>query len=170
MCAFSSWFLCKQLKSSNDVIVYTISYDSFCTACCIFSAQIASQLSHMYSHTNLFSEYMNSLKIIHKEEYFVSNLVNVLQRNLRTDRARECIFRGFGGTILKMYLLRTNHGCAFVDLMGRYKISKIKKDPSIKLSSQKHVLCHHCLPVFLFVFCHVMWLLHNFCDHPQQIM
>ena len=35
----------------------------------------------------------------------ISNLENVLQRNLRTDRVRECIFRELGGTIWKMYPL-----------------------------------------------------------------
>ena len=45
----------------------------------------------------------------------LSNLENVLQRNLRADRARECIFRVFGGTILKVYPLDGNHGGAFVN-------------------------------------------------------
>ena len=47
----------------------------------------------------------------------LSNLENVLQKNLITDRARECIFRAFGDTILKMYLLGTLHGGAFMVLM-----------------------------------------------------
>ena len=35
------------------------------------------------------------------------NLENVLQRNLRTDTARECIFRASGGTRFK---ISTRHG------------------------------------------------------------
>ena len=45
----------------------------------------------------------------------LSNLEYVLQRNLRADRARECVFTAIGGTILKIYLLGGNHGGAFVD-------------------------------------------------------
>ena len=45
----------------------------------------------------------------------LSNLENVLQRNLRADGARECVFTAIGGTILKIYLLGGNHGGAFVD-------------------------------------------------------
>ena len=45
---------------------------------------------------------MNFLKIIHEKRVFrnqsLSNLENVLQRNLRTDKARECIFRVSEGT------------------------------------------------------------------------
>ena len=52
------------------LIVYTALCDSFCTTCCIFSVHVAWQFSHVYSHTNLF-EYMNFLKIIHDEEYFI---------------------------------------------------------------------------------------------------
>ena len=32
----------------------------------------------------------------------LNNLGNILQRNLRAERARECIFKAFGGTILKV--------------------------------------------------------------------
>ena len=45
----------------------------------------------------------------------MSNLENVLQRNLRADRARESTFREFGSTILKMYPLGAIYGGAFVD-------------------------------------------------------
>ena len=44
---------------------------SFCTIWCIFSAQIASKLSQVYSHTNFSFEYIISLKIIHVEDFFV---------------------------------------------------------------------------------------------------
>ena len=41
----------------------------------------------------------------------LSNLENVLQRNLRTDRASKCIFRVSGGTqILEIYPFGSNHG------------------------------------------------------------
>ena len=43
----------------------------------------------------------------------LNNLGNILQRNLRAERARECIFKAFGGTILKVYPLGSNHGGAF---------------------------------------------------------
>ena len=45
----------------------------------------------------------------------LNNLGNILQRNLRAERARECIFKAFGGTILKVYPLGSNHGGAFVN-------------------------------------------------------
>ena len=45
----------------------------------------------------------------------LSNLENVLERNLRADRIWECIFRAFGDTILKMCTLGGNHDGAFVD-------------------------------------------------------
>ena len=44
------------------------------------------------------------------------NLDNVLQRNLWTGRAKECIFKAFEAHILKICLVNTNH-CEFVDLM-----------------------------------------------------
>ena len=48
----------------------------------------------------------------------LSNLENVLQRNLRTDRARECIFRTSGGAqILKTYPVDVNHGGVVVGSM-----------------------------------------------------
>ena len=44
-------------------------------------------------------EYMNFLNIIHEEDFFVKkSLENVLQRNLGTERAKECVFRVSGGT------------------------------------------------------------------------
>ena len=51
--------------------IHTVSFDSCCTTCCIFSTHIAWQLSQVYGHTNFLLEYMNFLKIIHKEECFV---------------------------------------------------------------------------------------------------
>ena len=44
---------------------------------------------------------MNILKIIYEEVFrniYLTNLENVFQRNLRTGKARECIFRASGGT------------------------------------------------------------------------
>ena len=65
-------------------------------------SHIDSQLSQVYSHTIfIFFEYMNFLKTIHEEEFRnlnLSNLGNVLQRNFRTNRVRECIFKASGGT------------------------------------------------------------------------
>ena len=45
----------------------------------------------------------------------LSNLENVLQRNLRSDRGREWIFRVFGGTVLKVCPLGGNYGGAIVN-------------------------------------------------------
>ena len=70
--------------------------DSFCTTCCIVSGHTASQLLQVSCHTNFLYEYMNPLK--KPPERVVCKLENVLQRNHRTDRARECIFRTFLGT------------------------------------------------------------------------
>ena len=65
---------------------------------------------------------MNSLKFIQEEQCLFcnvnfNNLENVLHRNLRANRARECIFRAIGGTILKMYLRSAKHGGAFMVLI-----------------------------------------------------
>ena len=50
---------------------------------------------------------MNFLKIIHKKRAFhnvnLSNLENLLQRNLRTGRAVECIFRESGETDFEIF-------------------------------------------------------------------
>ena len=66
------------------------------------------QLAQAYRHTNFLFEYMNFLKIIHKKRLFcnesLSNLEDVLQRNLKTDRARECIFRVPRGTSFHKFL------------------------------------------------------------------
>ena len=53
------------------------------------------------------SKIFNSLKIIHEEE---NNLENNWQRNLKTDRAMECIFWASGGKILRIFVLCANHG------------------------------------------------------------
>ena len=47
----------------------------------------------------------------------LSNLVNVLQRNLKTDRPGEFIFRASGGTNFEFFSLSANHGGAFVGSM-----------------------------------------------------
>ena len=63
---------------------------------------------------------MNSFKIIQEEDCVLMQtyvIWKMYYRDLRTDRTRECIFRAFRGTILKMYPVNTNHGSAFVDLI-----------------------------------------------------
>ena len=82
-------------------MVYTALCDTFCTSCCIFSAQIISQLLQVYSYTNLLFEYMifendPQRKVFHNVN--LSNLENVLQRNLITNWVRECTFRIVRGT------------------------------------------------------------------------
>ena len=57
----------------------------------------------------------------------LSNLENVLQRNLRTERARESIFRVSGGTTFKVALLDTNPGDTFVTLTVRLVCRCIQK-------------------------------------------
>ena len=50
--------LLKQVPAcSHSEKVYNASYYSFCTTCCIYSAQIALQLSQVHSHTNFLFEY-----------------------------------------------------------------------------------------------------------------
>ena len=73
---------------SSTSMVYTASCDSFCTTCCIFLAQTASQPSLVYSHTNFLFEYMNCLKIIHGNVNLF-NLESVLQRNLMCRSAHK---------------------------------------------------------------------------------
>ena len=46
--------------------------DSFCTTCCIFSAQIALQLSQVHSHTSFLFEYRIFHKNLSKEVRFES--------------------------------------------------------------------------------------------------
>ena len=80
--------------------MYYLSTSLGTSLCTIFSAQIASQFSQVYSNTNFIFEYMNYIKTFQEEVFHnvnLNNLENVLQRNLRADRARECIFtRAFG--------------------------------------------------------------------------
>ena len=47
---------------------YAALCDSFCTSCYTFSAHIALQVSQVYSHTIFLFEYMNFIKMIHKEK------------------------------------------------------------------------------------------------------
>ena len=44
----------------------------------------------------------------------LSNFEYVLKRNLRAERAWECIFRASGGTFLKVHPLSVNQGGALV--------------------------------------------------------
>ena len=46
----------------------------------------------------------------------LSNLENILLKNLITDRARECIFRASGGTDFEIFSTQ-HHGGTFVGLM-----------------------------------------------------
>ena len=64
------------------------------------SSQIASQISQLYSHTNSLFEYHINIEFFKNHprkgvfrNVNLINLENVLQRNLKTGRARECIFR-----------------------------------------------------------------------------
>ena len=88
-------------QSLNNVNICTALCDSCCTTCCIFSAQIALELSKIYSHTIFFVLNIWIFKNYPQKIVFcnvnLSNLGNVLQRNLRRNRARECIFRASGG-------------------------------------------------------------------------
>ena len=52
---------------------------------------------------------MNFLKIVDEKVFCnesLSNLENVLKRNLRTDRAKVCIFRASGGTNFENLLVQ----------------------------------------------------------------
>ena len=60
-----------QILGKEGRRVYTALCDSCFNTCCIFSTQIASQLSHVYSHTNFLFKFMNFLKIVHEEDCFV---------------------------------------------------------------------------------------------------
>ena len=65
------------------------------------SAQIALELSQVYSHTIFFVLniwiFKNYPQKIVSCNVNLSNLGNVLQRHLRANRTRECIFRASGG-------------------------------------------------------------------------
>ena len=58
-------------KDVEAQIVDVASCDSFFTTCCIFSAQITSQLSKVYSQKKISFEHLDFLKIIHEEECFI---------------------------------------------------------------------------------------------------
>ena len=57
VCLFFLISLWTRSHSLSD-IVYTASCNSIFTTCCIFSAQITSQLSQVYSHTNFLFQYI----------------------------------------------------------------------------------------------------------------
>ena len=61
----------------------------------------------------------------------LSNLKNVLQRNLGKSRTSECIFRVSGAQILKIYLLSGNHGCAVVSSICLLVFPKKTLDTSL---------------------------------------
>ena len=98
MFAFSSWFLWSYSQSLNSVNICIASCNSFYTTCCIFSAWIASQLSQVYNHTNLYLNiwiFKNYPQRIVSCNVNLSNLENVLQRNDRTKRGRSAILEKF---------------------------------------------------------------------------
>ena len=82
-------FLLSKLFTLSCVIPYVL---------CTPSSQVALQFSQVYSHTKFLLEY--HMNIFFKNHPWrglfcnvnLSNLENVLQRNLRTSRACECIF------------------------------------------------------------------------------
>ena len=53
---------------STMQVNYAAFCDSFCTSCHIFSSHIALQVPQVYSQTIFLFEYMNFIKIIHKEK------------------------------------------------------------------------------------------------------
>ena len=59
------------LAFSSTQMVYTASCDFFYTSCRTISVQITLQVSQVNSHTHFLFEYMNALKLIHEEKYFV---------------------------------------------------------------------------------------------------
>ena len=94
-------------QSLNDGNICTALSDSFCTTCCIFSAQIASQLSqvHFFFFLNMWI-FKNQPPRRVSCNVNLSNLGNVLERNLRTKSARECIFRASGSTNFETFTAR----------------------------------------------------------------
>ena len=76
-CAFSFKYMIDHANVSFFFYVnklHCIMCGFFCTSCCTFSAQIALQVSQVYSHTKFLLEYMNFLKFIHEEECFVMSI------------------------------------------------------------------------------------------------
>ena len=88
-------------QSLNDINICTVLCDSFCTTCCIFPAQIALQLSQFIAIQFFFFWvwiFKNHPQGRVSCNANLSNIGSVLQRNLKTNRGSECIFRVFGGT------------------------------------------------------------------------
>ena len=83
------------------------------------SFQIALQLSQVYSHTNLKTTCMYEFFKNHPRRGVfrnvnLSNLENVLQRNLRTERAGSAFLEHLEAQIWKVFLLSANLGGSFV--------------------------------------------------------
>ena len=95
-----SFFISLQTSSKSLDDINRFSCNSLCTTCCIFLAQIVLQLSQVYSHTNFVYEYVNSLQWSLRKK---NNLENNLQRKLRTEGPKECIFRASGDTNFKKF-------------------------------------------------------------------
>ena len=88
----------------------------FCNSCCTFFAQITLQIPQVYSHINCLFEYRNFIEIIYRVLHNVNltNFENLSQRNLRTNRVRECIFKKSGELNHEFFSLGTNYGSTFV--------------------------------------------------------
>ena len=108
---------------------YVIDNASICFFCIVNSLHYFLQFLLYYLLHFSSSDCFAALTLIWIYEFFkypqkrvfhnvtLSNLENVLQRNLRTDRATDCIFWVFGGRNFEISPLVTNLGCVFVDSM-----------------------------------------------------
>ena len=80
--------------------VYNVSCDSFCSTSSVFSAQVASQFSQVYSHKTIFiwiyGHFKNHLRGRVFQNVILSNFENIFQRNSKTDRAMEWILDNLG--------------------------------------------------------------------------
>ena len=68
---------------------------------CLFSSDCFAALTSLYFHKFfiwIYEFFKNHLRRRLSRNVNLSNLENVLQRNLKTDMARDCIFRASGGT------------------------------------------------------------------------
>ena len=85
---------------------------------------------------------MNFLKIIHKVfgDVILSNMENVLQRNLRSDRARECIFRASGGTNFENFTAQCQPWCHLPGFNVCTALPKKTLDTSMQIKKPKQSL------------------------------
>ena len=104
---------------------------------CIFSAWIASQLSQVYNHTNLYLNiwiFKNYPQRIVSCNVNLSNLENVLQRNHRTKRGRSAILekstaqcQPYGGFVGSVYLPACQKKLWICHWQASEKVNWIKK-------------------------------------------